>query len=110
MNPFPGPQSVLVMDNVSFHHNSRIADLVEQRGCRLFYLPAYSPDLNPIENLWADLKKRVERHNCTNVKELEEAVRKEWAATDIKLCQKLVASMPDRIARLLEYNGAPTGY
>ena len=62
MNPFPGPQSVLVMDNVSFHHNGRIADLVEQRGCRLFYLPAYSPDLNPIEKGFSVLKAKLRRY------------------------------------------------
>ena len=72
--------------------------------------PPYSPDLNPIENLWADLKKRVERHNCTNVVALESAVRFEWKETSKELCQKLVGSMPKRIALLFELNGAPTGY
>jgi hypothetical protein len=100
-------------DNDPKHTSRLVSDYLERELCIKDYIikwPPYSPDLNPIENLWADLKKRVERHNCTNVKELEEAVRTEWAATDKKLCQKLVASMPDRIARLLEYNGAPTGY
>jgi hypothetical protein len=100
-------------DNDPKHTSRLVSDYLERELCIKDYIlkwPPYSPDLNPIENLWADLKKRVEKHNCTNVKELEEAVKKEWAATDTKLCQKLVASMPDRIARLLEYNGAPTGY
>ena len=72
--------------------------------------PPYSPDLNPIENLWADLKKRVEQHNAKTVEELKEAVEQEWRKTDAQLCQKLVASMPARIAKVLQYNGLPTGY
>ena len=100
-------------DNDPKHTSRLVSDYLERELCIKDYIikwPPYSPDLNPIENLWADLKKRVERHNCPNVKDLEEAVKTEWAATDKKLCQKLVASMPDRIARLIEYNGAPTGY
>ena len=62
MNPFPGPQSILVMDNVSFHHNGQIAKLIENHGCRLIYLPAYLPDLNPIEKGFSVLKARLRRY------------------------------------------------
>jgi transposase len=41
-------QSV-VMDNLSAHKGKRVRQLVEARGCRLLFLPPYSPDLNPIE-------------------------------------------------------------
>jgi len=62
MKSFPGPHSVLVMDNVSFHHDGRIAELVEEKGCQLIYLPAYSPDLNPIEKGFSVLKARLKRY------------------------------------------------
>lgn len=94
-------------------HKSKIVSQYLDELCvkdHMIDWPPYSPDLNPIENLWANLKKRVEKHNCTNVLELEKAVKTEWAATDKDLCQKLVASMPKRIALLHELNGAPTGY
>lgn len=48
--------SVLVMDNWSVHHGDDIRELVEDCGCELLYLPTYSPDLNPIEHLFAKLK------------------------------------------------------
>ena len=45
-----------MMDNLSAHKGDRIRALVEGRGCQLMYLPAYSPDLNPIEEAFAKVK------------------------------------------------------
>ena len=50
------PGQVMVMDNLSSHKGSRVRELVEARGCELLYLPAYSPDFNPIEQAFAKLK------------------------------------------------------
>lgn len=43
------PGQIVVMDNLGAHRPKRIRELIEGRGCELLYLPAYSPDLNPIE-------------------------------------------------------------
>lgn len=51
--------SIIVMDNASFHKGGNIADLVQKAGCSILYLPAYSPDLNPIENWWFVIKNKV---------------------------------------------------
>lgn len=48
--------SVLVMDNWTVHHGDEVRELVERFGCDLLYLPTYSPDLNPIEHLFAKIK------------------------------------------------------
>jgi len=45
------------MDNASFHKSSEVQRLIESVGCKLIYLPPYSPDLNPIEKFWSVLKK-----------------------------------------------------
>jgi transposase len=47
---------IVVMDNLSAHRPKRIRELIEQQGCKLLYLPAYSPDLNPIEEAFAKIK------------------------------------------------------
>ena len=52
---------VVVMDNLSAHKGERIRELIERRGCELIYLPAYSPDLNPIEEAFSKLKASSER-------------------------------------------------
>jgi transposase len=52
---------VVVMDNLSAHKGERIKEMIEQRGCQLVYLPAYSPDLNPIEEAFSKIKGLVRK-------------------------------------------------
>ena len=63
MNSFPSKHSVLVMDNAEFHHTYRdeIEEACHAKGVMVLYLPPYSPDLNPIEEFFADLKKFIKK-------------------------------------------------
>ena len=47
---------LVIMDNLSAHKPARVRELIESRGCELIYLPAYSPDFNPIEEAFAKIK------------------------------------------------------
>jgi transposase len=49
--------TVIVLDNASFHKSMSTRALVEQASCELLYLSPYSPDLDPIEKRWANLKR-----------------------------------------------------
>lgn len=58
---FPVPKSVLVMDNASFHHLLRVEQLCTNAGVKLLYLLPYSPDFNPIEEYFAELKGYIKK-------------------------------------------------
>ena len=53
------PGLVLILDNASFHKSAESKKLIEAAGCKLMFLPPYSPDLNPIEKCWANMKVKV---------------------------------------------------
>jgi transposase len=59
---FPGPRSVLIVDNASFHHSDRLEQMCLKKDVRLVYLPPYSPDLNPIEEFFVELKAFIRRN------------------------------------------------
>ena len=67
------PGDWVVLDNATFHHGGRIAQLIEAAGCRLLYLPPYSPDLNRIEKCWGWLKSRI-RKRLTHVDGLRSVI------------------------------------
>lgn len=48
--------TVVVMDNASFHSKTRLPFVAQEFGCRVVFLPPYSPEFHPIENFWAWLK------------------------------------------------------
>lgn len=52
------PGTVIVLDNAKFHKSQLTIDLVQMAGCKLLFLPPYCPHLNPIEKLWATIKRR----------------------------------------------------
>lgn len=80
------PGSVLVLDNASIHKGGKIAKLVADAGCRLMYLPPYSPDFNPIELAWAYVKRLIRR-----IGPREDASRESALASAL-------ASIPDTLA------------
>lgn len=62
-NPYPGPQSVLVLDNCNIHYAEAVQELVEDEAlCKLIFLPPYSPDFNPIKEAFSSIKAYLCRH------------------------------------------------
>ena len=59
---FTKGQVVIIMDNASIHKSQKVRDLIENAGCKLIYLPPYSPELNPIETFWANMKRWIKEN------------------------------------------------
>ena len=66
------PGQVLILDNASFQKSAESQKMVEDAGCKILFLPPYSPDLNPIEKYWANMKTKV-RELLFKVKTFTEA-------------------------------------
>lgn len=68
------PGMVVVMDNLSSHKVAGVRDAIEAAGCRVVYLPPYSPDLSPIEPIWSKAKSVIRALDARSVADLETAV------------------------------------
>ncbi len=68
------PGQIVVMDNLSVHKDRRVAPLIAGAGCRLVYLPAYSPDFTPIEQAFSKVKTFLRRVEARTREALEGAI------------------------------------
>jgi transposase len=68
------PGQVVVLDNLGAHKGERVRELIEERGCELLFLPAYSPELNPIEEAFSKVKGLLRRARARTRKALIEAM------------------------------------
>lgn len=80
------PQRTLVMDNARFHHGEAVEQWAENNHIRLQFLPPYTPQLNPIENLFSVIKSNVRNHRPrpTTFLELSEAIISAVSAISLK--------------------------
>src|SRR6266498_3986369 len=62
MNPFPGVNSVLVLDNAKIHHDQELLEYLDTFGVKVEFLPPYSPDLNLIESAFVIIKNFLQRN------------------------------------------------
>ena len=68
------PGQVVVMDNLSAYKGARVQQLIEDRGCHLLFLPAYSPDFSPIEETFSKIKAFLRRAGARTPEALQEAI------------------------------------
>lgn len=78
--PELNPNNVVIMDNARFHKDPELINMALGKGIRIIYLPAYSPDLNPIEKFWANLKRNI-RKIIKTCKNLQDAITKAFQIT-----------------------------
>jgi transposase len=71
--PTVKPKSVVVLDNARVHKRNYLYEIAEENNITLLFLPPYSPDFNPIEKLWANLKKFL-RHFARNFVNIQDAI------------------------------------
>jgi len=65
---------IVILDNLGAHKNERTLALIEQAGTEVRFLPAYSPDLNPIEMMWSKVKALLRKAQARNHPDLLVAI------------------------------------
>ena len=98
---------IFQQDNDSKHTSFKAREWFQNHDMEVMEWPAQSPDLNPIENLWQQLKQRLSSYeNPPNgILELWERVEKEWEGIDATVCQRLIEGMPKRVMEVYRAKG-----
>jgi transposase len=113
------PGRIFMQDNARIHKAKKIRDWFEEEGIALLEWPPYSPDLNPIENLWAVLKEWIndyypDLHNMGRSGEayqrLFQAIREGLDAIWQDMVDTLIKSMDTRVSALIHAKGWYTRY
>jgi hypothetical protein len=99
-------------DNDPKHKARSVSDWLKRQPFSVLEWPAQSPDLNPIEHLWAMLKKQLNGYDRapTGMLELWERVSEQWGKIDKLACLGLIESMPRRIQAVIKAKGGHTKY
>ena len=109
---FPNGNYLFQDDNAPPHRSKIAKEYGTTNDLRTLSWPAQSPDLNPIENLWAVLKRSVHNKKTKprNLNQLDRHVKSAWKAIPVSTLKKLIDSMPRRISAVIEAQGGATKY
>ena len=78
---------VVILDNLATHKVAGVQEAITAAGARLEYLPPYSPDFNPIENLWSKVKQGMKSRAPRSARQLLKAARASFASVTPTDCQ-----------------------
>ncbi|KAG1664759.1 Flotillin-1 [Nymphon striatum] len=98
---------IFQQDLAPCHTSRKMRTFFEESGLEVLDWPGNSPDINPIENLWAIMKRRLQKEDCSTMTKLISAVIRAWYHDEelAKMCSTLVESMPNRVQMLVKIQG-----
>ncbi len=107
---FKDADFIFQQDVAPAHTAKRTKRWLNDHGVGVLDWPANSPDLNPIENIWGIVKRKMRNKRPKNVDELKATIKEIWASISPLQCHKLITSMPRRIEAVIKAKGAPIKY
>ena len=100
-----------MQDNDPKHTSRHIRQYFEEENICWWRTPPESPDLNPIENLWHELKEFLRREiKPVNKQQLIDGVEAFWSTVDVEKCSKYIGHLRKVVPKVIELNGDATGY
>jgi transposase len=113
------PGDIFMQDNAPVHTARIVKQILHELGIIVMIWPPFSPDLNPIENLWALMKAEIYRlhpeletasDTDDTLGRLVEAAKEAWHAIDEAILRNLIDTMPHRVAAVIVAEGWYTKY
>ena len=98
------------MDNDPKHISKVVAKWLKDNKVKVLEWTSQSLDLNPIENMWAELTKRVRARRPTNLTQLHLLCQEEWARIHPTYCRKLVEGYLKHLTQVKQFKGNATKY
>ena len=105
-----GRKWVFQMDNDPKHTSKVVAKWLKDNKVKVLEWPSQGPDLNLMEDLWAELKRRVRARRPTNLTQSYQLCQEEWAKIHPTYCGKLVEGYPKRLTQVQQFKGNATKY
>lgn len=101
---------VFQQDGASCHTSKKSMSWLRENDIPVLFWPSSSPDLSPIENVWAKMKAELRKNRPGTKQELKERLQQIWDSITPSYCCNLVETMPDRIKEVLKNKGGVTKY
>ena len=106
----PNEDCIFMQDNAPIHTARNVKNFLRERNIPCLNLPAQSPDLNPIENVWHNIKHQLRNENIRNLDELWGKIKEKWDCLDQEYCRRLIEGMPKRLRAVKAQKGYATKY
>jgi len=99
-----------IQDNDPKHKSKRATDYIKENNINWYCTPAESPDINPIENLWHEMKEHIRREIKPHTKEeLVDGIKEFWSTVNGEKCRKYIRHLQKVIPKVIELEGDATG-
>ena len=101
----------LYQDNDPKHSSKFIEKFLEEKNINWWYTPPESPDLNPIGLVWGSMKQFLRNsYKPRNLDDLKSGIEKFWLTLTPQICRKYIGHLKKVILKIVEVEGAPSGY
>ena len=101
---YPNNSFAFQQDNCPVHTANAVREWFHRNNIEVLPWPAYSPDINPMENVWGLIVKEIYKRNFrpNNSNELWEVIHECWEGLDLNVIVNLINSIPDRLVQVVE--------
>jgi hypothetical protein len=108
--PYYDKEMLFQFDNDPKHKSRKAKSFIERNNINTVNFPPYSPDLNPIENVWSLIKRKLYKSRYNTIEEFNQDIINEWNSVSLEVIKAIVGSMRKRLELVIKNNGNHIDY